>query len=85
MLVVGYRSGMLRIWFCDGDRMSTRPLVYEGLRKPIDDTCFVGDSRVLLIGSGDRILQFPTDLSELERYMRTMFEVEPGNGPRSER
>ncbi|MGC6443623.1 MAG: protein kinase domain-containing protein [Rubripirellula sp.] len=85
VLVVGYRSGMLRIWFCDVDRMSTRPLVYEGLRKPIDDTCFVGDSRVLLIGSGDRILQFPTDLSELERYMRTMFEVEPGNGPRSER
>ena len=57
ILAVGYVSGRVNIWFADANETNSQPLTINWATEAIDKLAFVGDSSVLLVSSGSKLIQ----------------------------
>ena len=76
ILAVGYVSGRVNIWFADANETNSRPLTINWASKAIDKLDFIGESSVLLVSSGSKLIQIPLELRDLGRTITDVFNLE---------
>ena len=76
ILAVGYVSGRVNIWFADANETHSRPLTINWASKAIDKLDFIGESSVLLVSSGSKLIQIPLELRDLGRTITDVFNLE---------
>ncbi len=85
ILAVGYVSGRVNIWFADANETNSQPLTINWATEAIDKLAFVGDTSVLLVSSGSKLIQIPLDLPDLGRTIRNVFNLETRGSVRQAR
>ena len=75
----------VNIWFADANETNSQPLTINWATEAIDKLAFVGDTSVLLVSSGSKLIQIPLDLPDLGRTIRNVFNLETRGSVRQAR